>query len=344
MRETILLDCGSGIFSEIVIGPMEESLGRLLPEDRDSVVIITDANVHRNNRDFVDSHRHIIIGQGESTKTLRLIEDIYRQLLEMGADRNVFLLGMGGGVVTDITGFVAGTYLRGVRFGFVATTLLGQVDACIGGKNGVNLDGYKNIIGLISQPEFVVCDIEKLRTLPEREFRSGMGEIVKAGIIGDAELFSILEKYGYEGVKGNPELLADVIVRAIKVKVAIVAADEHEKGERRKLNMGHTFAHALEKIVPGTAHGEAVAAGIVMISRVAVKTGKLTEGDSLRITDVVSGLGLPVEYPVELKKLFSAIKYDKKREGDIINVVLPTGIGSCEVIPMPVGELEELSI
>lgn len=344
MKETILLDCGAGVRSEIIISPVEEALGRLLPEERDSVVVITDANVHRNNRDLVDSLRHIIIGQGESTKTLRLIEDIYRQLLEMGADRNVFLLGMGGGVVTDITGFVAGTYLRGVRFGFVATTLLGQVDACIGGKNGVNLDGYKNIIGLIRQPEFVVCDPEKLRTLPEREFRSGMAEIVKAGIIGDPELFSILEKNGYDGIKNDPGLLEEVIKRAIRVKVGIVASDEHERGARRKLNMGHTFAHALEKIVPGTAHGEAVAAGIVMISGVAVRTGKLPASVNDRIRSVISGLGLPVEYPVELKKLFSAIKYDKKREGDMVNVVLPTGIGSCEVTRLTVSELEELSM
>lgn len=343
MRETVFLKC-CGTASEIIIGPSKSDLPGLLPAEPGNTVIITDANVHRNNRGFVDAHKNIIVGQGESIKTLKTVEEVCSRLIELDADRDTFLLGMGGGVITDITGLAAGLFMRGVRFGFVATTLLGQVDACIGGKDGVNLDGYKNIVGLFNQPEIVVCDTEQITTLPEREFKAGLAEIIKTAIIGDPELFRILERHDPERLRDDAGLLQEIIVRAVKVKAGIVERDEREKGERRKLNLGHTFAHAAEKNIPGLSHGEAVAAGTAIACRIAAKMGKLSENEGRRIISAIEKAGLPTGYPIELKKLFSAIRHDKKRYGDIIHIIVPAGIGECEVVGMPLSELEEMSV
>lgn len=341
MNEAINLRSCGGNESRIVIGPLPENLAPLIPVPPQDVIVIADANVHRHNLDFINSYGHIIIGQGESIKTLHTVENIYRRLLELGAHRGTFLIGMGGGVVTDITGFAAGTFLRGVRYGFIATTLLGQVDACIGGKNGVNFDGYKNMVGLVSQPEFVICDPAQLKTLSEREFRAGLAEVIKAAVIGDPGLFALLENHDTGEIRGDEALLGEIIARAAKVKVGIVERDEYERGERRKLNLGHTFAHALEKNVPGTLHGEAVAAGVAVISEVAVRLGKLSPGDNRRIRDTITKVGLPTEFPVDVRQLFSALKYDKKREAESIWIAFPTGIGSCEMVKMTIPEFQD---
>ena len=247
MKDIINIVCDEGATSRVVIGSVEENFESLLPGGTPRIIIVTDAKVHANNLAFVNAHEHIVIGQGESSKTFVKLEEVYRQLLHMGADRSTFIVGMGGGIVTDVTGFVASTYMRGVRFGFLPTTLLAQVDASIGGKNGVNLDGYKNIIGVFNQPEFVLCDPELLSSLPDREFRAGLAEVIKAGIIGDAELFSMVERHSFEEIRSDAPLLRELIIRSIRVKTAIVEHDQRERGERRKLNLGHTFAHAIEK-------------------------------------------------------------------------------------------------
>lgn len=341
MGSKIEINSLGGHHSEVVIGSVAEHLPLLLEDDR-RVILITDANVHLNNRAFVDSYEHIVIGQGESSKTLQTVEAIVRKLLEMNADRSTFLLGMGGGIVTDITGFVASTYMRGMEFGFIATTLLSQVDASVGGKNGVNLDGYKNIIGVFNQPSFVICDPALLRTLPEREFRAGLAEIIKVGIIADPDLFAMFEEHNFEEFRKEPALLEEIITRAVKVKAAIVERDEEEHGERRKLNLGHTFAHAMEKSMPLFSHGEAVAAGIVVVSDAAVKLGRLSEGDAARIMLVIDRMGLPMKYPADMRRLLNAVKFDKKRERESIHIVLPVRIGQCEVVQMSIPEIEEL--
>jgi 3-dehydroquinate synthase len=268
--------------------------------------------------------------------------EVFRKLLDIGADRSSFILGVGGGIVTDITGFVASTYMRGVDFGFIPTTLLAQVDAAIGGKNGVNLDGYKNIVGVFNQPQFVICDSAMLRTLPERELRSGLAEIIKAGIIGDAALFDLFEKHTFEDITGNADLLEEMILRAIKVKVALVEGDERETGTRKLLNLGHTFAHAMEKNTPLYSHGEAVAAGIALISDAAARLGKLSSGDAARISNVIEKMGLPTRYPVEIKKLLAATRFDKKKERETIHIVHPTAIGRCETEKVPFEKLEQV--
>lgn len=334
--------CDEGQRSHVVIGSVTTDFDSLMPADKPRTIIITDAKVHANNLAFINSYEHIVIGQGESSKTFVKLEEIYRQLLAMGADRSTFIIGMGGGIVTDITGFVASTYMRGVRFAFVPTTLLAQVDASVGGKNGVNLDGYKNIIGLISQPEFVLCDPELLGTLTEREFRCGLAEIIKAGIIGDKELFSLIENNSVEELRRNKTLLEEVILRSIRVKTDIVAHDQKECGERRLLNLGHTFAHAIEKSCTKFTHGEAVAVGMSIMCNTAVSRGIMDAATGARIKKTIERIGLPTESPVEKRKLLAAIKADKKKIGSKTYMVFPEEIGRCSIGMVSNDEIEAM--
>lgn len=315
--------------SDIYIGSVEELLPTLMPDGR--VIVITDANIDRRHRSLLKGFEYIMIGTGESIKTLHTVETIYRRFIELGIDRSCFVLGIGGGIVTDITGFVASTYMRGLRFGFISTTLLGQVDASLGGKNGVNLDGYKNMVGTFNQPQFVICDPSLLDTLPEREFRAGLAEVVKAAVIADQALFERLEQRTFEELRTNHELLGEVILSAIKVKADIVGRDERESGERRKLNLGHTFAHAIEKLSTEMNHGEAVAVGLALATRFALQLGALSATDAERIEHLLKALGFSLTPPLPVKRLTTAISKDKKSDGDSIHFILPTGIGSCEV-------------
>lgn len=323
--------------SEIHFGRVTELLPQLLPECR--VVVITDANIDRRYHALLQRYEYIMIGTGETIKTLHTADTIYRRFIEMGIDRSCFVLGIGGGIVTDIAGFVASTYMRGLRFGFVSTTLLGQVDASVGGKNGVNIDGYKNMVGTFTQPQFVICDVEMLRTLPEREFRAGMAEIVKAGIIADRDLFETIEHSTLDSLRSDERLLDRIVMAAIRVKADIVDRDERESGERRKLNLGHTFAHAIEKCSSEMNHGEAVAVGTIIISRMAVKMGVLSSENADRIEHVFACLGFRTESPAEMKRLLKAISKDKKSVAGSINIVLPTDIGRCEVRKMHIDEI-----
>ena len=327
--------------SDIIIGRAEELLPSMLPNSR--VIVITDANIDRRHHSLLKGFEFIMIGTGESIKTLHTVETIYRRFIELGIDRSCFVLGIGGGIVTDITGFVASTYMRGLRFGFVSTTLLGQVDASLGGKNGVNLDGYKNMIGTFNQPQFVICDPTLLDTLPEREFRAGLAEVIKAGIIADRDLFERIERTTFDELRSNHKLLGKIILAAIKVKADIVGRDERESGERRKLNLGHTFAHAIEKLSTEMNHGEAVAVGTSIIARLAVQLGVLSSDDAERIEQLLTALGFTLTPPLPVKRLASAISKDKKVDGDALHIVLPTGIGCCEVRRMELSEITKLA-
>ena len=327
--------------SEIHIGRADELLPSLLPDSR--VIVITDSNIDRRQRSLLKGFEFIMVGMGESIKTLHTVETIYRRFIELGIDRSCFVLGIGGGIVTDITGFVASTYMRGLRFGFISTTLLGQVDASLGGKNGVNLDGYKNMVGTFNQPQFVICDPTLLGTLPEREFRAGMAEIVKAGIIADHSLFERIERHTFEDMRTDYDLLGEIILSAIKVKAEIVGRDERESGERRKLNLGHTFAHAIEKLSSEMNHGEAVAVGTALAARLAVRLGVLGAEDAERIERLLIALGFSLTPPLPIKRLVSAISKDKKSDGNTLHFVLPTGIGSCEIRRMEINEIAKLA-
>lgn len=311
--------------SRVYIGNSKELMPQLLPGKR--VIVITDRNIDRTHHDLIADYEHIFIGQGEQAKSLATLEDIYRKLIDMGADRSTFILGIGGGIATDIAGFIASTYMRGVEFGFITTTLLGSVDASVGGKNGVNVGGFKNMVGTFSQPKFVICDVSLLHTLPDKEFRAGLAEVIKTAILGDAALFEKLEQTSFEELRKDDAKLEDVIRSSVAVKAAVVAEDEREGGRRRILNLGHTIAHAIEKCSKQYNHGEAVAIGLVQTTKSARAQELLSEEDAARILALIERYGFDTALPIERKQMFKAIEGDKKRKGSSIHLIYPIAIG-----------------
>jgi 3-dehydroquinate synthase len=338
MHKTIKIKGGLGD-SEVIVG--ESLLNLDLYIQVEKTVIITDCNVLKCYGNSFPPCRIITIEPGERAKNLDTVRDIYQRLLEFGVDRSTFITGIGGGVLCDITGFVASTYLRGIKFGFVSTTLLSQVDASVGGKNGVNMGGYKNMIGVFSQPEFVICDLSLLSTLPAGELRNGFAEIIKHAAICDKDLFRFLEEYYKEALSLDRTVIERLVYDSVRIKSDIVSRDEKEKGERRKLNFGHTFGHAFEKTLQ-IPHGEAVGAGMIVAGDLSVKKGFLTKEEFERLKSVVSLFGLPLELPYDREKIIDAVKKDKKREDASIRFVFLSKIGSAFVKDIPVGELEKV--
>ena len=300
--------------SEIYIGPTADILPGVLPEGR--VVVVSDATIDRLYHPMLAPYDTVLIGLGESIKTLQTVESIYRRFLELGVD--------------------------GLDFGFVSTTLLGQVDASVGGKNGVNVDGYKNMAGTFSQPRFVVCDPGMLRTLSDREFRAGLAEVVKAAVIADAGLFARIEATTFDALRSDTDLLTDAVSASIRVKADIVERDERESGDRRKLNLGHTLAHAIEKCTNRLNHGEAVAVGTALIADASVKLGVLAAEDRDRIAGVLKKLGFDLTPPVDVKRLLKEVDKDKKNEDGMLRIVVPVGIGDCDVRRMSHDEFAAL--
>ena len=330
---------GSTGDSTIRVGEKLQNLGKYIPTE--NVVIITDVNVKRFYQNNFPPHPVITIQTGEKIKNLDTVRSIYGKLVEFGVDRSTVIIGIGGGIVCDITGFVASTFLRGVKFGFVSTTLLSQVDASVGGKNGVNFKGYKNMVGVFSQPEFVICDLNLLSTLPEKEVLCGLAEIVKHAAIEDADLFECLEEHYQNALALDSAVIERLVYDSVVIKSAIVNRDEKEKGERRKLNFGHTFGHAIEKTT-GVRHGEAVSAGMVMASELSVKKGHLQAKNAQRIKRLLGDLKLPTHLPADRKTVFDALQKDKKRKGDRIYFVFLEDIGKAFVDQISIKELEDI--
>lgn len=325
--------------SFIHVGEILQNLGNYIPSE--NVVLITDKNVKGFYGNDFPPYPTITIDTGEKIKNLDTVRDIYERLVGIGADRSTFIAGIGGGIVCDITGFVASTYLRGVRFGFVSSTLLSQVDASVGGKNGVNFRDYKNMIGVFSQPEFVICDLNLLNTLPEKEILCGMAEIVKHALIGDRQLFAYLEAHYQEALALDNDVIEKLVYDSVIIKSAVVNRDELETGERRKLNFGHTFGHAFEKTT-GVPHGEAVSAGMIAASKLSLKKGCLPSKDAQRIEILLQNIGLPVKIRAPKESVLEAMTKDKKRMGGRIYFVLLNGIGNAFVDQIPIKELETL--
>ena len=326
--------------SSIRVGESLGNLHRYLPGTK--TVIITDSNVLRHHRALFPPADVIELGSGEKMKSLETVQRIYSQLVELAADRSSFVVGIGGGVICDVAGFVASTYMRGLRFGFAATTLLAQVDASVGGKNGLNFKGYKNIVGMIKQPEFVICDPALLTSLPEREVLCGAAEIVKHALIRDAGLMVYLEKNYEKLMQLNPEVINHLVSVSVAIKSAVVNKDEREQGLRRILNFGHTFGHGLEKIRQ-LSHGEAVAAGMVIAARLSVKKGLLGDAEAARIEALLKKLKLPTNVPVDRAELMDAVRKDKKRQAEGVYFVLLAGIGKTVVEKISFDDLEILA-
>jgi 3-dehydroquinate synthase len=325
--------------SVILIGERLENLKKYLPVNLP--IIITDTNVQKHWGHYFPPGAVITIDTGEEIKTLDTVGVLYDKLLELDADRASFVVGIGGGIVCDIAGFVASTYMRGIRFGFVSTTLLAQVDASVGGKNGVNFEGYKNIVGVFSQPEFVICDQNLLQSLPPREFQCGFAEIVKHGAIADDHLFEYLEQNWARALEHDPEVIEKVVHDSVMIKSTIVNRDATEKGERRKLNFGHTLGHAIEKVLQ-VPHGEAVSAGMVLASKLSEKKGYLQKDDTTRLSSLLEKFRLPVRLEFNPQQVIDAIGKDKKREGDHLKFVFLQKIGKALVEEIPIQEIVEV--
>jgi 3-dehydroquinate synthase len=323
--------------STILIGESLQNLQNYIASE--DVVVITDNNVTRHYSKDFPPYEAIEINSGEKIKNLDTVQAIYAKLVELEANRSCFIVGIGGGIVCDITGFVASTYLRGVRFGFVSSTLLAQVDASVGGKNGVNFGGYKNMVGVFNQPEFVICDTSLLETLPRKEMLCGLAEIVKHALIADADLFSYVEEHYRKVLDLNSDVIEKLVYNSVKIKSSIVNRDEKEKGERRKLNFGHTFGHAIEKITE-LPHGEAVSLGMTLASALSVRRGHLQNKDMKRIEELLKKLKLPTRLQLDGKRVLDALRKDKKRKGESIDFVLLDSIGNAFVEGIPIKELE----
>lgn len=327
--------------SRIYFGDASSLLSELLPKKR--VIVISDVNVDRiHGKTLFPKYEKLLIGIGEHAKGLMSVQKLYEGLIEMEADRNTFILGVGGGIVTDVAGFVASTYMRGVEFGFVSTTLLGQVDASIGGKNGININGYKNMVGCFSQPKFIISDAKLLLTLDEKNIKAGLGEVIKTGIIGDPEIFSILERTTFMEVRLNADILASLVLRSAKVKADIVRQDEKEGGLRRVLNLGHTLAHSIEKNISKYSHGEAVAIGIYYVAQISLNRGIISREAYERIMNILDRYYFDLSLDIIPQVLVDAVGKDKKRAGDKLHLILPTGIGGVRDELLSLDEIKEL--
>ena len=289
----------------------------------------------RTMTDALPKAEPILIPDGERFKTLQTVTRVYESLIRAEADRTATILAFGGGVIGDLVGFAAATFLRGVALVQVPTTLLAQVDSSIGGKVGVNHALGKNLVGAFHPPRAVVVDPQWLETLPRREFRAGLYEIVKYGVIASPDLFDRVRRETAGVFKRDPAVLVPIIVDSCRIKAAVVTADERESDLRRTLNFGHTAGHAIEAVTKYRRfrHGEAVAYGMLIAADIAVARGMLGRADRQALADVIAHLGpLPPIADLSVKQILQTIRRDKKVLAGRLHVVLPTAIGQTAIV------------
>jgi 3-dehydroquinate synthase len=282
------------------------------------------------------THASLVLADGEAHKTLASAERIFDSLAALGATRDATVVALGGGVIGDVAGFAAACWMRGIDLVQVPTTLLAMADSAVGGKTAVNLAAGKNLVGAFHQPRAVIADTATLATLPAREFRAGLAEIVKYGAIGDAAFFAWLEAHADALLARDEAALEHAIATSCAHKAAIVARDERESGERALLNFGHTFAHAIEvEAGYGTLlHGEAVAIGMVLAARLSASLGRATPEDAERLAALLDAFGLPTRLPpaLDADALLRHMRLDKKNLGTQVRLILWRGIGRAEIV------------
>jgi len=280
-------------------------------------------------------HATVVLPDGEAHKTLASATRVFDALAALGATRDACIVALGGGVVGDLAGFAAACWMRGIDFVQMPTTLLAMVDSSVGGKTGVNLAAGKNLVGAFHQPRAVIADTDTLASLPAREYRAGLAEVVKYGAIGDAALFAWLEQNATALANRDPAAMAAAIHASCLHKAAVVARDEHEQGERALLNFGHTFGHALEAATGyGTLlHGEAVAIGMLLAARLSARLGRAPAEDAARLGTLLAKLGLSCALPAgDPERLVALMRLDKKNLAGQLRLVLWRGIGAAEVV------------
>jgi 3-dehydroquinate synthase len=307
--------------------------------DPSSTVLITDRNVYNAHSKRFKDWDTIILKPGEAFKVQATVDAVVEKLIEMQADRKTTLIGIGGGVITDITGYVASVYMRGIRFGFVPTSVLGLVDASIGGKNGIDVGVYKNMVGLIRQPSFILHDMAFLNSLPQQEWENGFAEVIKHACIKDAAMFTELERNSLKKYQSRQQSICDLIQRNAILKTKVVQKDEFEKGERRLLNFGHTLGHALETQYE-LLHGQAISIGMTYACHISEKLTGFRQTE--RVVSLLEKYNLPTYGNFDKQKVFDVLTMDKKRERKEMNYVLLQKIGKGVVKTIPLKQLEKI--
>lgn len=312
-------------------------IGELVEKDRS--IFITDQHIYDNHKKHFKGVRFIQIPAGETFKVQSTIDQIIDQLISFGADRKTTLIGVGGGVITDITGYVASVFMRGVPFGFVPTSILGMVDASIGGKNGIDVGNYKNMVGVIRQPGFLFYDVSLLNSLPAEEWVNGFAEVIKHAAIKDASLFRELENKSISHYRKDKKALTELIRKNVVIKSTIVQKDEFEGNERRLLNFGHTLGHAVENVYH-LPHGHAISIGIKGACLISEQMTNFKE--TARVTNLLQQYGLPIDIPVDFGKVIEIMRMDKKKLRDTMHYVVLEKIGKAMIKPIPMAQLEKL--
>lgn len=304
--------------------------------DKPRSIIVTDENVFQHHQKKFRGWATINLPAGEAYKTQASVDVLLQKLMTMQADRKTMLIGVGGGVITDLAGYVASIYMRGIPFGFVPTSVLAMVDASIGGKNGIDIGTYKNVVGTIRQPSFILHDYRFLQTLPLSEWRNGFAEIIKHAAIRDARMFGELESHNLAFYRKTKKELASLIYRNALIKTKIVQADEFEKGERKLLNFGHTLGHAIENLY-GLSHGEAIAVGMAFSAEVSKQLAGYREAG--RLVSLLQEYELPVQYAYDKEKLRAQLLMDKKKISKEISYILLQKTGRGMIKELTIDEL-----
>lgn len=308
-----------------------------LTENRHTI-IVTDENVFKHHKKKLSNWKTIVLKAGEISKVQSTINSLIQQLIATGADRQSLLIGVGGGVITDITGYAASIYMRGIHFGFIPTTILAMVDAAIGGKNGIDVGVYKNIVGTINQPEFILYDSSLLKTLPHHEWINGFAEIIKHSCIKDSTIFQQLTQHKISDYKRNTSLINALIRQNAIIKAEMVQKDEFEQNERRLLNFGHTLGHAIENAC-GLSHGKAVAIGMSAACTLSELLADFK--DTARVIALIKQYHLPTTIVFDKEEIFKILKMDKKREGTTMNYVLLEKIGKGIIKNIPLDQVSK---
>ncbi|HVK97269.1 MAG TPA: 3-dehydroquinate synthase [Flavisolibacter sp.] len=307
--------------------------------DKKQTVLIIDENVFQHHEKKFKGWNAIVLKSGEEYKVQETVDTVIEQLIEMEADRNTTLVGIGGGVITDLTGYIASVYMRGISFGFVPTTLLALIDASIGGKNGIDVGPFKNMVGTIRQPSFILHDLGFVASLPDNEWRNGFAEIIKHACIKDAAMFKLLEANSIETFRKNRTQLAELIQRNALIKTKIVQKDEFEKGDRKLLNFGHTLGHALETQYE-LSHGEAISIGMAYASKLSEELIQFK--GAARVTGLLTQYGLPTFESFDKERVMKILKMDKKKVKDSVNFIVLERIGKAVIKNISFKELNNL--
>lgn len=307
---------------------------------KNNTILLTDQVVFSKFPAIFHGWETIVINSGESSKQQDTINDIIQQLVNKEADKSTWLIGIGGGVITDITGYAAGIYMRGMHTGFVPTSILAMVDASVGGKNGINWGSFKNIIGITKQPSFIIYDYSLLESLPTNEWENGFAEIIKHACIRDKHMFDELENRSIFYYQKNPFALATLIEKNVQIKTSIVNRDAMEEGERKLLNFGHTLGHAIEAEYQ-IAHGHAISIGMMAASFLSTHYLGFSEQESLRLKNVLEQYQLPTQYSFDKHLVMNRIKMDKKKRGSAIHFVFLEKIGIGAIREIQIEELHQ---